>query len=345
MIVPEPEDLKPFAKFKAVDFQRWLRIGLEGYLLEDKGVWAFEPLAVFIGQDEHLVLDLCNISRAFPARQQAYLRQGVANLLANLEPVERNIVLFEHLLYLASMLPAGDEVLPVLPSVIGNGFFGLTETREGKSLFDLTMLTVAELAVHTKDAVDCLYALIGSRHFRCAYAGTALTALCRADDKKLAKHMSLLRESLSAMFEQYKIDDAAKRRLAEKILNAIGLYSLVNALPELVYSFISKRYVVNDDWFWEALFRTNPPLLSVSTDGEVRIYRSDKPEVRILLPEKKHKTEPMQPTQRVTVPLSPVNLTISQKIQKANHAFLEIFGMPLCPETRRKHCSYQGAIP
>lgn len=306
MIKPESEDLKPFTKFKIGDLERWLRTGLEGYLLENKSIWAFDHLAVFIDQDEHLVLDLCNIYRAFPSRKQAYFRQAVANLIANLEPIERNIIIFEHLLSLAGILPAGSEVLRVLPARVGNGFFGLTKNREGKSLFDLTMMTIAELAVPTKDAVDCLHALIGSSYFENAYAGMALTALCRTDDKNLADHMALLREPLAAMFHQYNVDDTAKQRLAKKILDAIGLKLVVQALDNLVCSEPPKEGVVTDNWFLIALRSHDKSLLSLlsweSRDGKMFLYRKDKPEVKIPLPDTlKPKPQTKKPSSTVSM--------------------------------------------
>lgn len=294
MIVPSKEDIEPFAKFEISDFERWLRIGFEGFLLENEGTAAFDHLGVFIGLDDHLVQDLRNIYHVFPARSQAHIRQAVANLLASLEPIERNIIIFEHLLLLASVLPAGAEVLRVLPARIGNGFFGLTENRECISLFDLTLMTVIELTVPKKDSIDCLHALISSKYFENAYAGIALTALCRADDQNLAKHMAYLRESLAAMFREFNTNDITKRQLAAKILSAVGRHRLVMAIPELLLSDCSYRKPVNDNWFIYALLERSEevkPLLSRTENkkGEIYFYRPDKPAIKDLLLDKTHR--------------------------------------------------------
>jgi len=149
------------------------------------------------------------------------------------------------------------------------------------------------------------------------------------------------------MFDLYKVDNAAKRRLAEKILNAVGLHPLVKALPELVYSFSSKMNVVNDDWFWDALFRTGQPLLdSTEKDGVIYLYRPNNPEVKIPLPEKS-KPEARKPVLRQTTThfrTSTVNFRnltfIQQKILETENAFYKSFGQTLRPETLREHTRY-----
>jgi len=282
MIVPKKEDLKQLKDFEIGDFERWLRTGLEGYLLEDEGVWAFDPLAVFFGHDEDIVLDLRNIYRVFSSRQQGLFRQAVANLIANLGPIERNVPIFERLLQVAAILPAGSEVLPVLSARVANTeFFGLTKNREGKSLFDLTMLAVTELTAPTKEAVDCLHALIASPYFESAYAGLALASLCRADGMHLTDHMERLRWKLDAMFRDYKTDYALKRQLAKKILDSIGLEQVALALPERVHS----DYKYCNDWFLKALFvnesGSSPLLATEQINGKEWIYRPENPEVKV----------------------------------------------------------------
>ena len=56
MISPGREDLAPFEGFEADDFAAWLRVGLEGYLIEEEGVWGFGHVAVFLQGEEHLTL-------------------------------------------------------------------------------------------------------------------------------------------------------------------------------------------------------------------------------------------------------------------------------------------------
>jgi len=285
MITPSRKDVEAFAKFETEDFELWLRIGLEGYLLEDEGKWAFEPLAVFIGYDNHLVLDLRNIYRVLSPRKQAYFRQAVANLIAYLEATERNVVIFEHLIYLTSVLPAGLEVLRVLPGRICNNFFSLTKNREGKTLFDLTFLMVTELAVSSKDSKECLHALISSPYFDNAYAGIALLALCRADNSNLAAHMSILRGSLRAMFEDSEVDCFAKRRLAARIFDAVSPHNLVKALSAMRLSDTPCLNFGRDNWLFYALIeKTTSRLLNLCKDeGKIYFYCTDNPDVKIFL--------------------------------------------------------------
>jgi len=276
MIKPIPEDVEIFKDYTIADFQCWLRVGLEGYLLEDD-VWSFEPMAVFINQDEHLTSDLHNIYEVLPYKLKAYFRQALANIIATLEADAKEVVVFEHLLLLASKISAGAEVLPVFPSRIGSGFFGLTKNSAGESLFDITMRTVADLAAPIENALICLHQLIGSRYFENAYAGTALLALCRVNPRGLADHLNLLREKLDAMFRQYDINKTGKRRWAERILQTVGMYALKEALNELKPSFPGSEDTSSDNWLLEALFdkiEGESPLVGfeIQSDAEIDIY-------------------------------------------------------------------------
>ena len=280
------EDYSPFDDFDEAAFERWLRVGLEGYLLEGKGAWAFPEAAGNIAQQDYLVLGLHDAYLELSANGRGHFRQAVAKVLASLEAQEKNVPLFEHLLFLAAALPA-PEVLRILPARVGNGFFGLTSNREGESLFSLTLLTVARLAAPREEAVDCLHALIESRHFDFAYAGIALTALCRADDQGLVDHMTRLRDSLAKMFKEFGTGLEARRNLANSVLGAVGLGRLVHALPQLKYFDSSDEHAALDNWFIEALFGGgDAPLVCIKTlEGELEFYRRDQSEVKERLPD------------------------------------------------------------
>ncbi|MDQ3583871.1 MAG: hypothetical protein M3495_20755 [Pseudomonadota bacterium] len=191
----------------------------------------------------------------------------------------------EHLLLLAPVIHAS-EILRVLPARIGNGFFGLTTKREGESLFADTLLTVAQLAAPRIEAVDCLRALIASRHFDNAYAGIALTALCHADDRDLVGHISLLRRALADMFREFVTPEEYKHELARSVLDAVGLRTVVQALPSLEYFDPQDELAPLDTWFAGACLGGKRPLLRRDeTKGHIYFFRPNKPSVREPLPQ------------------------------------------------------------
>ena len=257
------EGAGPFDAFGLDDFERWLRTGLESYLLEGKGAWAFSPAAGEIARHDHLILGLRATYEDLLAHQRALFRQAVANVLASLEPREKNIPIFENLLTLAGLLPIR-EVLKVLPARIGSSFFGLTSNRDGESLFSLTLLAITELADKApgEEVVTCLHDLIGSKHFfDYAYAGYTLVALCTADPTGLVEHMNRLRSPLAAMFAKFETSLDAKRYLAKRVLDAIGLQRIADTLPKLAYNKLTYLSAASDDWLIAAAFGGRPRLL------------------------------------------------------------------------------------
>ncbi|MCI0623352.1 MAG: hypothetical protein L0387_17120 [Acidobacteria bacterium] len=280
------EDHGPLDDFDEERFEAWLRVGLEGYLLEDKGAWAFPGAEGAIVRQDYLALGLRDTYRRLRAEAQSHFRRSVAKVLASLEAEERNAPIFEHLLSLAAELPA-PEVLRVLPGRIGNGFLGITANREGDSLFALTLLTVAELAAPRREAVDCLHALVGSVHFDHAYAGIALIALSRADDRGLVNHMVRLREPLGAMFREFNAPQTAKQDLARSVIEAVGIHRLVEALPRLKYFEPRDKHAALDTWLIEALLKgKNAPLVCHESEkGQFYFCLSGRDDVKEFLPE------------------------------------------------------------
>lgn len=300
MIRPTLEDIKPLLNFNVIEFQNWLLNGLEGKLHENKDIWAFEHIGLFMGQDEHLALDLQNIYDAMPAVNRGIFRQALANLIATLECLEENVDIFNMLLHLAGLVSAGSEIFPILPTRVGNGFFGMSNNREGESIFGTTMMTVANLASPTKEAKKCLLALIGSNYFELAYSGLALVSLCRVDGANLADHLKLLRDPLLSMFEKYKVNDVAKRRLAESVLNTIGLFNLKEGLNNISISDPARFWLSSDNWFLVALTDasiTGRPLIGTTAHNNViSIFTPDKPEIKFELednqPKKQYEISP-----------------------------------------------------
>lgn len=81
MILPKKEDTRPFADYSILDFQKWLKKGVKAYVTEGH-LWEFEPVAVFMGQENLLYLDLRNFYEALPSKKcQKRFRAAVENLI------------------------------------------------------------------------------------------------------------------------------------------------------------------------------------------------------------------------------------------------------------------------
>lgn len=275
------DDREPFDAFTEADFEDWLRVGLEGFLLEDQGAWAFPGAEGPIARQDDLVLGLREAYREWPAGVRGRFRRALAKVIASLEPSERYVPLFEHLLSLAAALPV-PEILRVLPARVGNGFFGQVDGRGEEDLFGDALLTVARLAAPREEAVECLHGLIGSKYFDDAYAGIALTALCRADDRGLVRHMELLRASLASMFRKYATPASAQRELARSIMDATSLPALAGALPRLKYFDVHEECAPLDRWLVECLLggKSAPLICTQNEDGRLAFHRRGKPRIK-----------------------------------------------------------------
>lgn len=277
--LPEVASMSPFQGYGAGKFEQWLEEGLKGYLLEDKGAWAFPGAEDRLAAHSMLLDGLKAFYGSLDGAMQGQFKEAVANLLASMPPESRFIPLFSTVLSLASILPA-PQVLRVLPQRIGNGYFGFARNAEGGSLFDIALLSVARLAAPRNDALDCLHALIGSSRFDAAYAGIALIALCQADDMHFDKHMKLMRPHLQAMFAKYGKGANAKRTWAEQVLEVIPPNRLAVALPKLKCFDAKFELAPLDTWLFDGLFGGRKPLLKCAKneDGALRIFPLGSPE-------------------------------------------------------------------
>lgn len=94
MILLVKEDMLPFINFTEKNFEKWLLDGITAYV-EENYVWEFEPVAVFIGQEDLLCLDLRNIYEALPSKKsQNFFRMAVDRLLSS-EKVSNQLVIDE----------------------------------------------------------------------------------------------------------------------------------------------------------------------------------------------------------------------------------------------------------
>jgi len=353
MIKPGKENIKIISEYDIASFQRWLRVGLETYLLENN-VWGFEPMAVFIGQDEHVVSDLRNIYDVLPSSARANFRQAIANILASLEATEQNIIIFEHLLLLAGKVSAGTEIYPVVSSRVGKGFFGLVENDKGRSLFDITMMIVAELATPIENALQCLNTLISSPCFNksSAYAGLALISLCRVAPNDLAKHLAKLHEKMMKMFEEYAINDAGQRLWAKKIVNTLSTCELAKGLSELGLYLPKLPF---DYWFFN--------IFSRAEDGPLIVWKCDGDRISISKPGEPHIFFDVATNNHIdffdfflkdsdvvenTTPTTPQNEEIetgpARKYYNTDAQFQSIFSMPLNKNHSSHTCIYEGQL-
>ena len=278
-----------FKGFTEADFEGWFKAGMEAYLLEGAGAWAFPGAAGEIAAPGNLFLyqGLCESYRQLTAEQRKRYRLGLANVVASLEPVRHNVPIFEHLLSLAAALPA-PEILRVLPACVGNGYFGLVKGDDEGDPFALTLLTVARFAGPRPDVLTCLNELIrNSRHFDIAYSGIALEALCRADPEGFVGHMAAMREPLRAMYQEFQVPDEVKRGYAVSILDAIGLQRLVHAWPVLKYFDRQFEDAALDRWLVLALLDGADAPLVCERDrhDRVRVFRRTKPSMQEEVPE------------------------------------------------------------
>lgn len=278
-----------FDDFTEADFEGWLKAGMEAYLLEGAGAWAFPGAAGELAAPGNLFLyqGLCESYQQLTAEQRRRYRLALSNVLASLEPLDRNIPIFEHLLSLAAALPA-PEILRVLPARVGKGFFGLVKGGEEGDLFALTLLTVARFAAPRPDVLMCLNELIrNSRPFDSAYSGVALEALCRADPEGFVSHMVAMRELLRAMFQEFQVSDEVKRGYAVSILDAIGLQRLVYAWPALKYFDREFENAALDRWLVLVLLDGADAPLVCEQDSRDRlhVFRRTNPLVQEEVPE------------------------------------------------------------
>ena len=87
----------PFSGFDTEQFETWLRVGFEGYCLENKGAWAFPGAEAAIVRQDYLALGLRDAYHQLGAEGQAHFRLAVANVIASLEAKESNVPIIEHL--------------------------------------------------------------------------------------------------------------------------------------------------------------------------------------------------------------------------------------------------------
>lgn len=139
---PRTKDVLHFVGWTSRSFAKWLRDGLEGYLINKEGIGKFRPLEYCIAQEHTLWGDLAEVYSAFPQDQQAHIREAIAILLKELPAEQKYAKIFRELLCLAEAVGA-KEVLKAIPPA-GQGFLALEpEDPDARPLND-----VAAQAMH-----------------------------------------------------------------------------------------------------------------------------------------------------------------------------------------------------
>lgn len=264
---PSP-NTQPFDPADQEALKRWLKVGVEAYVLENAGPAAFPQAALdIIGAGGAVELGMRAFSDRLCANERELFKVAIANCLDGMEPRADRVPVVKLLLGIAIELSA-DAILHVLAQRIGRGFFGGSDLGEQHELFTLTLYTVARLSHHREVALICLHELISSPMFvnNPALAGTALLALCRAEPQGLDKHLHLLRGQLTRQFDKLEDPKPAQRRFAEQVLDLIGPVNFVAALPALNCLDPVRSDAGPDDWLLDALVFSPPPVLKM--EGE-----------------------------------------------------------------------------
>lgn len=220
MIEPKREDIAKFRSYDVEQFERWLRVGFEGYFIDNAGVRNFRPVEYCILHEHTLSGDLRVIFDAFSSDQQAMIREAVTRLLERLPVEEKYVPIFRELLDLAVVVRA-HEIFKVIPAR-GGRFLALDqESPDTPSLYSMALDVVTELGDQSEDARDCIERLIGTPGaFSPDYARTALIALCKIAPDDLLFHMALLREPLAQNFRKYRPTQQAQQLLVHDIMKA-----------------------------------------------------------------------------------------------------------------------------
>ena len=127
MISPRQDDIKKFSAYNIEAFADWLRLGLEGLLVDKVGVRYFKPVEYCIYREHSVSADLGIIYDAFPSHQKAMIRKATARLIDQLPAQQKYAPVFRILFDFAAIIQA-HEVLFVLPAR-GEKFLGIERRR------------------------------------------------------------------------------------------------------------------------------------------------------------------------------------------------------------------------
>lgn len=242
--------LKPLTEMQLGDMQRWLRVALVSYFVEDLGRAAFEPIAPAVGEYDDITDDLTAIYKDVPEKTRDFFRQSIAHALATVPPESHNLEVFDALLVLAQQTRASGS-FDAIHDRVSKGFFG-----EHESLYLRAFQTAASLADTTESCRRCLDGLINNSRFRPTMAANAIIALCRAWPGRLYDHLIRVERAFHDMLDDYTRSEEARARVFTAIYKAAGDDDCLRTLnrltieqqytrwPELC-AFLASRYNIN----------------------------------------------------------------------------------------------------
>lgn len=200
------KDMAPFADYKTADFEKWLRIGLEGYCLNERDSLKFEYIGYNFISDYRLshevIPNLKKVYNLFGDEKKKYFRQSVADLMDNLEVGEPNSCLFMSLLNLSSEIHV-TEVLKVLPDRLEKEIASTDDKTKQEKLFVYAMMNVPSLVEPNQESLDCVNSLIDSKYFIDDFSGLALISLCCANPRGYNEHLERMRGGMGNIFKTF----------------------------------------------------------------------------------------------------------------------------------------------
>ncbi len=280
MIKPRIEDIEKFRGYEVDDFVRWLRVALEGLLIDGLGVRNFAPIDYCILREHTVAADMEIVYDAFPAAQRAMIREAIARLLCRLPVDFRYAAVFRTLLDLAAVVGA-HEIFAAVP-VRGEGFLTLEQTHSDlPSLYSRALDLVVELADGSDEAQACISRLIGTpAAFDFNHARSALIALCKITPDAFATHMALLREALGRNFKKYRPNNDSIEWLVDDILKAVGLAVIEQKWGALRPVDPFRPDYPNDNWFRQAIL-TKLEIERDPSAGTIIVLKRDR-DIRIV---------------------------------------------------------------
>ena len=231
----------------------WIQTGLDGYIKDGIGRWAFRPFERHIGRRDDLAEDLRAIYDSLTANAQTRWRLAIRDLLATQGPdVSRQEV--TRILIEFAVLVRAHEVLEVLPALVANG--------RGEHLVDHVVRAATALASQTQASRDCLDRIRTSLKFSPDYAGLVLVALCHADPDNWLTHVENLAAPMKILTSRLSDGSTALRFYASAILETVSLSRVAGSAPKRL------SRCTDSQWLWNEWFEGDQSLLRYEPEAD-----------------------------------------------------------------------------
>lgn len=232
---------------------RWLQTGLDGYIKDGVGRWAFRPFESHMGKRDDLAEDLRAIYHSLAAAAQTRWRLAIRDLLATQGPDVSRREATEILIDFAVLVRA-HEVLEVLPALVTNG--------RGEHLVDHVVRAAMALASQTEASRDCLDRIRTSPKFSPDYAGLVLMALCHADPDNWLTHVENLAAPMRILASRLSDESTALRFYANTILETVSLSRVAGSSAKRLSE------CADSQWLWNEWFKGDQSLLRYEPDTD-----------------------------------------------------------------------------